>query len=294
MTSLGGVTSTGGAAALGGVTSTGGAAALGGANPTGGATALGGVTSTGGATALGGANPTGGATATGGSTATPPPILKDCRLYYRMDELSWSGLAGEVIDSSGAGNHARAVSGATTTASGKLGRAGSFDGVGYLDVGDNPSLRPTTALTVAFWLYLPASVGGTAPGFVTKRNGYADSSAFMIAGWTNDALYVDIDTENDRFASTKPLPIAQWVHIAVVYDGSLATPDRVSVYFNATLDSIHAETSTSITQFASPLEIGRLRNGGDVLNGRLDEVGMWARPLTLAEIQSLYLLTAPW
>jgi len=208
-----------------------------------------------------------------------------------MEEASWNGTTGEVIDSSGFGNHGTSINGATTTASGKIGRAANFDGTGFVTVGDNPSLRPTNALSVAFWLYLPASVGNT-PGLVAKRNAYSDSSAFAV--WADSNLNVDIDTENDRFASSQALPIGQWVHVAVVFDGSLPTANRVSVYFNAMLDSTHAETSASISQFTSPLEVGRLRNGGGVLNGSLDEVGVWFRALTLSEVQSLYALTNLW
>jgi hypothetical protein len=211
-----------------------------------------------------------------------------------MEESSWTGTANEVVDSSGSGNNGVSVSGATTTASGKSGRGGTFNGVGYINVGDNPSLRPTTALTIALWVYFPTSVGGSAPGLFTKRNAVGNSSAFMVAVWTSDYLYVDIDTENDRFTGSQPMPIGQWVHIAVVFDGSLPTANRVSLYVNGALDSVHAETSSSITQFTSPLEVGRLRNGGDVLNGYLDEIGMWFRPLSLAEIQSLYALTNLW
>jgi hypothetical protein len=211
-----------------------------------------------------------------------------------MEEPSWQGTAKEVVDSSGTGNHGVSVSGATTTTSGKLGRGGIFNGTGFVNVGDNPSLRPTTALTIALWVYLPTSVGGSAPGLFTKRNAVGDSSAFMVALWTNDFLYVDIDTENDRFTSSKPLPIGQWVHLAVVFEGSLPSANRVALYVNGTLDSTHTETSNSIAQFTSPLEVGRLRNGGDGLNGYLDEVGMWFRPLSLTEIQSLYALTNLW
>lgn len=44
-----------------------------------------------------------------------------------MNEPSWSGVAGEVIDSSESGNHGTSYGGATTVADGFT-RAGSFNG----------------------------------------------------------------------------------------------------------------------------------------------------------------------
>jgi len=52
--------------------------------------------------------------------------LQGVRLLYRMDEAAWSGLAGEVTDSSGSGNDGLAL-GATTTDYGRYRLAGRFN-----------------------------------------------------------------------------------------------------------------------------------------------------------------------
>jgi hypothetical protein len=49
--------------------------------------------------------------------------------YWKMDETSWNGTSGEVLDASGNNNHGVRAGDATTTA-GKYGSGGSFDGDG--------------------------------------------------------------------------------------------------------------------------------------------------------------------
>jgi len=64
--------------------------------------------------------------------------------HWKMDEASWSGTSGEVMDSSGAGNHGTAIGGVTTT-NGRIGNAGDFDGTNdYIDCGNDTSLNPTS------------------------------------------------------------------------------------------------------------------------------------------------------
>jgi len=64
------------------------------------------------------------------------------KAFYHMDETSWNGTTGEVKDETGI-NHGTAIQGPTTTSSGKLNRAGLFDGFNdYVKVNDSPSLSP--------------------------------------------------------------------------------------------------------------------------------------------------------
>src|SRR5690606_764645 len=70
--------------------------------------------------------------------------------YWKMDEASWDGTAGEVKDSSGNGIGGAAVNGAIVTA-GKFGNGGSFDGVDdYVNLG-NPTASKSRSYSI--WAY---------------------------------------------------------------------------------------------------------------------------------------------
>lgn len=221
------------------------------------------------------------------------PLRDGCKLLLHIEEPAWSGVAGEAIDSSGFGNHGTANGTATTTADGKFGRAGSFDGSGWVTVHDAPSLRPTTAVTYAAWIYPTGLDGVRSPGIIAKRTGFGMDTAFTMFIWINNQLYVDIESENNRFASPTVFQNNQWYFVAVVFDGSLVAAQRVRVYVNGGLDTAANEDSTSIGAHPSDVSIGNLVGGGDTFIGRIDEATVWTRALSGGEIAALYASTQP-
>ena len=73
--------------------------------------------------------------------------------WWKMDETTWSGVAGEVVDSSGAGNHGTSTN-AVSTSTAKFGRAGYFDGVGdYIEIPDTNNIvtSANNSRTVSLW-----------------------------------------------------------------------------------------------------------------------------------------------
>lgn len=268
---------------------TGGTAATTGGMATGGA-----MTTTSGSAAMGG-SATGGEPATGGATGAIP-LLEKCTLLLHMDETSWSGSAGEVMDSSGAANNGTAVGATTTAVPSKFGRAGQFPGGGYVRMASSDTLHALSAFTIAAWIYPTGLIDDSvySMGVVTKRSGYQDRTEFAFFIWHDGAanigqhLYVDIQGEESRCASTAQLVNERWYHVALVFDGALPASERVRIYINGQLDSVHYEASSSVTQYDSPVEVGRLQNGGETFIGTIDEVAMWQRPLSQLEISSLY------
>ncbi|HET9955412.1 MAG TPA: LamG domain-containing protein [Polyangiaceae bacterium] len=245
--------------------------------------ASGGLTSTLDGGGAGGEEPTGsGGSGTGGRAE----LLRDCRLLLHMDEAKWNELTGSVRDASGSGNHGTAKGGATTGAMGKFDRAGAFDGNGYVDLGDNERLEPGDAFTLALWVY-PMGMTGDSAGLVAKRWAFGDRSAFALFLMDQNLVYVDVDGEGERFTSSQALTAESWHHVALVFDGGAPAEQRVRLYLDGQLDSTHAEASSSIPDYDSPFEVGRLRDGGGNLIGQLDEVGFWQRALTTQEITQL-------
>lgn len=231
----------------------------------------------------------------GATSSIAPSLVQDLDLLLHLDESSWNGTPSEVRDASGVGNHGVAASGASTTSSpAKFGRAGSFDGTGYLSIGDNATLRPAGAFTVAAWIYPTELDGSAAPGIVAKRWAFGNGAAFALFIWSEQRVYADVDGDDEahRFRSNATLTINHWYHVALVFDGSLATAERARLYIDGQLDIAHSIASSSISSFDSPLEVGRLRDGGQNFVGSIDEVAYWNRALSAAEVAALYAATS--
>ena len=81
-------------------------------------------------------------------------------------------------------------------------------------------------------------------------------------------------------SSAQPLPSNTWVHVAATYDGA-----NFNLYTNGTL----AATGTGLlgAANAADLQIGGVDGGAD-FQGALDEITLYNRALTAAEVQDIY------
>ena len=70
-------------------------------------------------------------------------------LVHHFGEDSWDGTSGEIKDSTSNGYDGVRVGDATTTSSGKIGRAGTFDGSG--DYGSSGDATVSGNFTISFW-----------------------------------------------------------------------------------------------------------------------------------------------
>jgi Concanavalin A-like lectin/glucanases superfamily len=94
------------------------------------------------------------------------------------------------------------------------------------------------------------------------------------------AVYVRVGGVDRSVAGVSPLPLNAWTHLATTYDGS-----TLRLYVNG------AEVGTQATSGAIQVSTGRLRIGGNAIwsewfAGRIDEVRIYTRALTAAEIQA--------
>lgn len=216
--------------------------------------------------------------------------MRDNVLLFHFEDPPFVGAPAEVKDSSGL-NHHGTTDGGTSIAPGLLGNGASFDGDACLTVDDAPNLRATDALTVSAWFY-PRRVDGSAQGIVSSRFDYTDRSAWTLYLNTNEHLWVDIDTENDRHEGTIAITQDRWHHAAIVYDGNLPTAVRVRLFVDGVLDSTFAETSASIPAYGPPITVGCLPNPMLSLKqgfaGEIDEVMVSLRAYSLEEITAIY------
>uniref|UniRef100_UPI00262EB97B LamG domain-containing protein n=1 Tax=Hydrogenimonas sp. TaxID=2231112 RepID=UPI00262EB97B len=226
---------------------------------------------------------------------------------YRMDVCGFSGYQGEVEDSSGYEHNGTALNG-VSTASGALCMSAALDGVDdMIKVPDSDKLDGTRQLTITLWMNpveLRQTNGSNARGVISKRRSAGSNESYGIFFWNGHQmadddgdgeydrarLYIDIDGNNDRFATQAFIQRGKWTHLAVVYDGFSPPNERVKVYIDGRFDKAAREGSDILANYASDLYIGDLHypNQNKVFKGLLDEVKIVDYALTHEEILRIY------
>jgi hypothetical protein len=117
--------------------------------------------------------------------------------------------------------------------------------------------------------------------------------------WIGNRVWVDLDGETDRFEGATTIAEKAWAQLTLVYDGTRAATQRARVYVNGSLDVTSTETSASLTPYPSTLHVGCMPapNASPPTQqnflGEIDEVVIWNRALTDAEITQWYMNTKP-
>ncbi|MFC1497100.1 LamG-like jellyroll fold domain-containing protein [Verrucomicrobiota bacterium] len=217
-------------------------------------------------------------------------------LHYTFD----SDEGGTVTDQSGNGNIG-IVTGATWTASGKIGGAMDFSGIGdCIRVNDADILSFTDGagndqpFSVSVWAYFDEANNG--PLLFKKESGLREWS-FNSAGSGGPAETLQFgvfhaDESANVMRSTAPIGAyeGQWVHLVGTYDGSEAT-NGVNVYINGVLQNsatnIATGSYTGMSNTTAALFLGYNLVSG-YLDGKLDDVRVYNRALSAGEVAQLY------
>jgi hypothetical protein len=206
-----------------------------------------------------------------------------------MDDEAWDGTPGEVVDSSGLGNHGYAGDQVTIATDGVSGYRAVFNGQQPITVPDSESLHVTTGLTVSAWAMADGFRAGYWPGVVAKR--YSDSQNVVFdmyfdgnTGDTDVEMGIDVDSLDNHFHSATRFVPNRWYHLALVFDGTLQQAERVRFYVDGVLDVVASENSATLPVYEEDITIGLLPNGGSLLEGSVDEVAIWNRALSADEV----------
>jgi hypothetical protein len=215
--------------------------------------------------------------------------------YWKMDEASATTTT---TDSSGNGNTGSINlwgGGNTATSSarvgGKFGGGIDFDGGDdYVDVGDDNSLDLINDLTMGFWVK-PSSVQSSSAnilrkdaglvdsnrnGFGIEMNGVANSNEY-IAGWKHDST-------NECWTNIFSLTSDVWQHVVVTKDDTVLT-----AYVNGVSTGSCTGGDSTIGTNTVSLQIGGWTvYSSRYFNGQIDEVRIYNRALSGAEVVDLY------
>lgn len=199
-------------------------------------------------------------------------------LYLPMDE----GYGSTVSDASGNGNNG-VIYGNATWVNGKYGKALSFDGVNDYVATTSFSLAPNT-FTFSAWVYLDV-VAGTHQVVGTESYSsqgyfhiYCEDGELVVGYYSGGWKYVSF---NNFFSS------GVWIHMVVMEDfGNLS----VEVYQNGVFFGEEAMLSGAVFPGwnCSKLLGSYSIVGPSWFNGVIDEIRLYNRALSAAEVSELY------
>ena len=195
---------------------------------------------------------------------------------WSFDESSGT----QAQDASGRGGTGT-IAGATR-AVGRFGGGLTFDGVDdWVTVADSAALDLTSAMTLEAWVN-PTLLGANWRTAVMKENGAGLAYALYANDGANRAAsYVNTGGDQGISSSAGVVPVNTWTHLATTYDGA-----NLRVFANGTQVATRALTGLIRTS-TSPLRFGG--NGAwlnEFFQGRLDEVRVYDRALTAAQIST--------
>jgi len=225
-------------------------------------------------------------TAMGPVGGTPP--TSGLVSHWKFDE---TGDTNTAADSAGTNNGPLTNFPADESANwvaGQLGNSLEFDGTNdYINLGNPASLQLTGGMTISAWVYLDDF--GSASRVISK-NGSSSNRGWelnMENAVTNQIQFLIAENNSSVKAvySGAVMPTGTWVHLVGLYEPSVA----VRLYINAAL--IVSNTSgIPATQHNSTenVNIGKKPNAAIYWDGKLDDIRIYNRALTVQEISQLY------
>lgn len=212
---------------------------------------------------------------------------------WHLDEPPGSTV---VVDSSGTSppnnGMLKELDQATAWVDGQLGGALETKGLGYVVVPPSASIDSIkTQVTVAAWMYLQGTIADADYGTAISRQIGATIDQYYHVALFTGALPAGFIIRNvpkpifpRRVLGTEPVPPMTWTHLAVTYDGANAR-----LYVDGTEVDVVPITG-SFGPDTTPLILGGNQNEAVVSErfpGRLDEIVLYNRALTAAEIGAL-------
>ncbi|OIO24447.1 hypothetical protein AUJ14_06190 [Candidatus Micrarchaeota archaeon CG1_02_55_22] len=202
------------------------------------------------------------------------------------------------IDYSGNTNHLNATK-LSTNASGRFGGGYGFNATAgnYLAAPNSSSLTsPTTNLTVMAWVYLNESSASQESNARIVSKEYDSLAPYVSytleansASGGKFAFEMNTGGSLTTLASTTTPSAGQWYHLAGVYNGT-----HMVIYVNGSKEAQTPKTG-AIAYSTWPLNVGgdALRNI-EWFNGTVDEVAIFNRTLSAAEVEDAWNYTASW
>lgn len=210
-------------------------------------------------------------------------LLEDLVAWWKFEEGS-----GTTVSDSTSVNNQGTATGGFSWASGKEGTyAGGFNGSNsVVTVADAPELNPTSEITICAWLYQDSLSDLNTAGLIVGKGGVDLVGGYELGVKATDVNFSLHLTGGKVWSSPDfSMTTGTWNHIALTYNGSdiFLYKDGVILYQNT--------GSGTIITGSHVLTLGKRTTGNnniDYLDGRLDDVRIYSRALSTAEIVKIY------
>ncbi len=229
------------------------------------------------------------------AAATTPEITSGRQAHWKLDEGSGTATA----DSSGNGNNGTLASGPVWQ-SGRIGSGLKFDGVDdVVNAGSGASLGGLSQITVSAWINV-AGVGEGGYGRIIQKGDTASPTAgWRLLTYGTNQLQFSVDyatTDLNRNSAASVFATNTWCHVLATWDGT-ASATGAKIYVNGVQVAYDASqvngTGARGADSATQLTLGNTTTGDRSFNGVIDDVRVYNRVLTAAEIAAVYAAGAP-
>lgn len=191
-------------------------------------------------------------------------------LHYEFENTS-----GDVIDA--AGSHNGTNHGCTRGIAGKIGNAINLDGSDYVEVNSHSDITNYSEFTLTAWIYRTDITNHQT--IISKVNPDRDfqmklNNSFLQAQYLRGSTHYSCHSVSQALTS-------QWVHLAVTWKNN-----EWNIYFNGVLEKTCSMSNTP-PWAGGTMQIGAM-DGGEEFYGSIDEVRVYNRELSSADITALY------
>ena len=181
-------------------------------------------------------------------------------------------------DATGKG-HTGTITNATWTSSGRFGSALTFNGSSSrVTVAHASDLNLTTGMTLEAWVF-PTTTSGVRDILIKEGSG-VDIYNLYARNWRGRPESNILTGGTNRTAEGTALAANAWTHVAGTYDGT-----TLRLYING-VQAASTTVSGPIASSTGPVRIGGNSLWGEYFQGRIDEVRIYNRALSQAEIQA--------
>ena len=224
-----------------------------------------------------------------GEDATPSTLLTGLRAGWKLDETAGTSVA----DVSGV------YPGVTTglvNQSGKFGVAETFTRASSQDASFGTTVGDieTNDFSVACWVY---STNDSYLDYGIMGNWGSEPYYYLqINGVNHYALfYIKFGTTPVEISSDAIIPINTWTHIAVTVDRSGNGTMYINGVAQTDVEDVSADVAVNVVN-NSVFNVGNIgeNNTGYYFDGTIDDVYLWTKVLSSAEVTELQTGTHPW